>query len=103
MSSRALRRLQQEATLIKVSGESSEEGEQPGFSRGAKKRETSVANPFAAVSGRVVSELVPGLCSIKLHLCLSSCLVMLMMRKATVTVTMAVVKMKRLHMIHPRS
>jgi len=52
MSSRALRRLQQEAQVIKVSGDvesSSGDEEKPGFSAG-KSKKSSVSNPFAAVS-----------------------------------------------------
>lgn len=58
MSSRALRRLQQEAAVIKVSGGaelSSEDGEErPGFSGRVKKKQQhqqqAAANPFAMVS-----------------------------------------------------
>ena len=55
MSSRALRRLQQEADVIKVGVSASSEEEssnQPGFSSAAKskrKNKLATANPFAAV------------------------------------------------------
>ena len=53
MSSRALRRLQQEAAVIKVSGDveesSSGDEEKPGFSA-SRSNKSSVSNPFAAVS-----------------------------------------------------
>lgn len=56
MSSRALRRLQQDANVIKVSGRKnaiSEDDEEdlPGFVSKPKNKKTSTANPFAAVSG----------------------------------------------------
>lgn len=54
MSSRALRRLQQEAAVIRVVGgveSSSGEEERPGFSiRKTKKKVESCDNPFAVVS-----------------------------------------------------
>ena len=60
MSSRALRRLQQEANIIKLSGagvsaSSEEESNQPGFTspvRSKKKNKSATSNPFAAVSAR---------------------------------------------------
>ena len=54
MSSRALRRLQQEAAVIKVSGgleSSSGDEEKPGFSSSKSKKNNTSSNPFGAVSG----------------------------------------------------
>ena len=55
MSSRALRRLQQDATVIKVSGKGElssedEEDDQPGFSNVARKKKSGALNPFSMVS-----------------------------------------------------
>lgn len=54
MSSRALRRLQKEESLIKVGREREESSEedQPGFSSGKSKQKAGTVNPFAAVSAR---------------------------------------------------
>ena len=56
MSSRALRRLQEDATLIKLSGDkglsSEDEDDQPGFARSKpkSKNKKDALNPFAVVS-----------------------------------------------------
>ena len=63
MSSRALRRLKQEAPTVEVESSSAEE-EKPGFSGGqSRKKVDGFVNPFASVScviPNATDEAVPG-------------------------------------------